>query len=74
MAAAFGVSTSIVSDWKLRKAQMQVDEMHEVSKVTGIPFQDIAEAVREDMDAILEHHEARRSAQRPPRGSVGGRH
>lgn len=63
MAKAFGVKRSILSDWKLRKAQMQVDDMRRVSKITGISVGELSEAVAADMDAIKAHHQERRSRQ-----------
>lgn len=72
LANLFGVSVSLVSNWKYRESEMQTDEMRRGSKATGIPFDELSNAVREDIDHILRHNEARRSQSRPPRGPVGG--
>lgn len=66
MAGLFGVSSSLVSQWKYCESTMQPDDMARVSEETGIPYDELAQALREDMPRLVEHSGARRSKTRPP--------
>lgn len=61
MAAMFGVSPSLVSQWKYREGRMQVDDIRSVSDATGIAYGDLAAAVDQDMDHVVEYLQLRRT-------------
>jgi DNA-binding transcriptional regulator YdaS (Cro superfamily) len=70
LAGLIGVSSSLVSSWKYCQSMMQPDDMTTISERTGIAYDDLARAVREDTPRILEHVSARRNDSQRPRGAT----
>ncbi|WP_426243773.1 hypothetical protein [Nocardioides sp. LHG3406-4] len=68
LAHLFGVSDSLLSNWKYMESAMQTDDMLRVSEATGIAFEVLAQAVREDSPHVQIAVAARRSPKRPPQG------
>lgn len=69
LANLLGVSDSLLSAWKYCQSMLQPPEMETISQQTGIKYDALARALREDMPRILENVQARRSTKTPPRGS-----
>ena len=60
MARMFGVSDSLLSNWKYVDSLMQTDDINQVSQKTGIPIGDLMAAAVEDIPVARKHVAARR--------------
>lgn len=69
MAGLFGVSSSLLSNWKYMESRMQTDDMQNISDKTGIAYEDLARAVSADMPSILINIAARPAAARHGRST-----
>lgn len=60
----FGVSDSLMSNWKYMDSLMQTNDINTVAQKTGIPFAKLAQAASEDAETVVNHHAARRRTAR----------
>lgn len=68
MAHLFGVSDSLLGQWKFRETRVQTEDMERIARKTGLSFDEVMAAAREDLPAATRHVQHRRSSRRPPQG------
>lgn len=64
MAKMFGVSDSLVSNWKYMDSLMQPNDVNTVAQKTGIPVAELFAAAVEDAPIALQHAAERRTGQK----------
>lgn len=65
IAGLLGVSQQLLSQWKFCQSTLQPDDMDRIARETGIPYAQLAAAVREDQPRVRDHISSRRNPEGP---------